>query len=386
MSGASILNQRLADQFAARQRSDLQRVLMPPADSGTLDFCSNDYLALRHHPQVRQALADAALKYGLGAGASHVLGGHHYQHEALQAELSEWTNRQTGLLFGSGFQAALGALAGLASKDDFIAADRLIHACMIDGAKLSGALLRRFAHNDAEQASALLQQKSAQNAALRWLLCESIYSMDGDIAPLAELIKVAAQHQAVLMLDEAHALGVLGPQGAGLAASLRVSANEVPVLMLTFGKALGSAGAALMGDASLQAALVNSARAFVYTTAMPPALAAATRTCVRLTRAGDDRRGKLYQNIAQFRENCAALGVQLSEQPYATPIQALIVGASAKAIRLRDQLLAAGFLVAAVRPPTVPAGMARLRISLSSAHKAADIHALVVALARLLQT
>jgi len=385
MSASELLQQRLAEQSDRRQRLDLQRRLLPAAANGTLDFCSNDYLALRRDEAVRQAFSDAAQKYGLGAGASHVLGGHHPEHEALQAELSEWTNRPAGLLFGSGFQAALGALAGLASKQDFIAADRLIHACMIDGAKLSGATLRRFAHNDAESAERLFLQKPAQNAALRWLLCESVYSMDGDVAPLLSLLKVAAQHRAVLMLDEAHALGVLGPQGAGLAAKCGLGTAEVPVLMLTFGKALGSAGAALMGEHWLQDALINSARAFVYTTAMPPALAAATRTSVRLARFGDDRRAKLQENIAQFRAQCTKLGILLLAHADATPIQAIVVGASARALNLRDQLSAGGFLVAAVRPPTVPVGMARLRISLSCAHQSNEICALVEALARALE-
>ena len=386
MSASELLQQRLAEQFDRRQRLDLQRKLMPAAASGMLDFCSNDYLALRHDKAVRQAFSDAALKYGLGAGASHVLGGHHPEHEALQVELSEWTNRQTGLLFGSGFQAALGALAGLANDHDFIAADRLIHACMIDGAKLSGATLRRFSHSDPESAERLFLQKPAQTAALRWLLCESVYSMDGDVAPLSALMKVAAQHRAVLMLDEAHALGVIGPKGAGLAAKCAASAAEVPVLMLTFGKALGSSGAALMGDAWLQDALVNSARAFVYTTAMAPALAAATRVCVRLARSGDARRGKLQENIAQFRTHCEKLGILLLAQAEATPIQAIVVHDSARALNLRDRLSASGFLVAAVRPPTVPIGMARLRISLSCAHQTAEISALVEALARALES
>lgn len=385
MSAALILQQRLDAARLLRLQQDLQRTLMPCAGLGTLDFCSNDYLALRQDNGVRQAFADAAQTYGLGAGASHVLGGHHFEHEALQAELSEWTNRRCGLLFSSGFQAALGALAGLVEKDDFIAADRLIHACMIDGAKLSGANMRRFAHNDPAQAEQLLQQQPAQQAPLRWLLCESIYSMDGDVAALPELIKVGQRQQAALVLDEAHALAVLGPNGAGLAAVHASSSADIPVLMLTFGKALGSAGAALLGDSWLEDALINRARAFVYTTAMPPALAAATRTCVRLARTGDDRRTKLFQNIALFRQRCAALGVQLLTQPHATPIQAIIVGASLRALNARDALMRAGFLVAAVRPPTVPNGIARLRISLTSAHKSKEIDALVEALARALE-
>ena len=382
---ASVLQQRLAERSAQRLRLDLQRKLMPPALTGTLDFCSNDYLALRQDAAVRQAFSDAAHQYGLGAGASHVLGGHHVEHDALQAELSEWTNRKVGLLFGSGYQAAIGAMAGLAEKQDFIAADRLIHACMIDGARLSGATLRRFAHNDPESAERILLQKPAQNAALRWLLCESVYSMDGDVAPLSALLKVAENNQAVLVLDEAHGLGVLGPQGAGLAARCGANAAELPVLMLTFGKALGSAGAALMGEHWLQDALINSARAFVYTTAMPPALAAATRTCVRLARYGDARRAKLQENIGQFRAHCEKLGVPVLAQAEPTPIQAIIVGESARALKLRDRLNAAGFLVAAVRPPTVPIGMARLRISLSSGHQSHDIYALVNSLARALE-
>ncbi len=384
MSAALILQERQAQARELRLRNDLQRTLMLCAPAGMLDFCSNDYLALRGDHQVRQAFADAAHTYGLGAGASHVLGGHHIEHEALQAELSEWTNRQCGLLFSSGFQAALGALAGLVDKHDFIAADRLIHACMIDGAKQSGATLRRFAHNDPDQAELLLQQKLAQQAPLRWLLSEAVYSMDGDVAALPELIKVARNQQAALVLDEAHALGVLGPSGAGLAALHAAGSQDIPVLMLTFGKALGSAGAVLLGDSWLQDALINSARAFVYTTAMPPALAAATRVCVRLARAGEDRRARLFHNIAQFRRRCEALGVMLLAQPQATPIQAMLVGTSRRALNLRDALQTAGFLVAAVRPPTVPSGMARLRISITSAHQPSEIDALAEALARAL--
>jgi 8-amino-7-oxononanoate synthase len=369
---------RVQQALQARERDHNRRRLMP-ADGSGVDFTSNDYLSLRADAAVKTAFAEAAQRYGLGAGAAHLLGGHHEEHIALADALSSWTNRACAGLFASGFQAAIGIISALIDSKDLVFADRLIHACMIDACRQAQAPLRRFQHHDVRHAQALLQQPSARAAPLRWLLLESLYSMDGDSPDIDAFCQLARSEKACIMLDEAHALGVLGPQGSG--AMHARHEDVVAAQMLTFGKALGSSGAAIMGAPWLADVLANFSRAFIYTTAMPPANAAATRHCVALARTQQWRRDQLFAHIALWQRCCALHGVVLAHQ-YASPIQIVPMLQSARALAVKSSLAAQGFHVAAVRAPTVPKGQARLRITLNVAHTASQIEALAEQLAR----
>lgn len=344
-----------------------------------LDFSSNDYLGLRSEPGLRQAFAEAAQRYGVGAGASHLLGGHHPEHARLEAQLCEWTNRPAAALFASGFQAALGVFGAFVEATDTVFADRLSHACLLDGARASGATLRRFSHNDLTHAKELMQRRSSGAESLSWLVSESVFSMDGDQAPVAGLANLARRQNASLILDEAHALGVLGPEGAGLASANSLSVDDCPVLMLTFGKALASAGAAIVGAQATIDAIINFSRPWIYTTAMPPALAAATGASVQRLRSADDLRARLEHNIAHFRHQAEQLGLPLAASTHA--IQPVMLGGK-DVVAISRGLMDAGFYVPAVRSPTVPKHTERLRVSLSSTHQPSQISALCQALAR----
>jgi 8-amino-7-oxononanoate synthase len=340
-----------------------------------LDVASNDYLGLAFDPSVRSAFADAAMRQA-GARASHLLGGHHPAHERLEAELADWLGYPRVLLFSTGYMAALGAIGAVLGRHDLIVEDRLNHACLIDAARLSGARLLRYAHGDAAAAEAVLRAQPDRRA----LLCtDSVFSMDGDLAPLSELAQLAQRERALMMVDEAHAIGVLGPEGRGACAAAGLTDQQVPLLMLTFGKALGVAGAAIACSAALAEALLHGARSFVYTTAMPPAQASALAAALRCVRTGEALREQLADNVRRFRTGAARLGVPLL--PSATAIQAIPIGADADTLALAEELFRRGVYAPAIRPPTVPAGQARIRISLSAVHTPADIDSLLRALA-----
>jgi 8-amino-7-oxononanoate synthase len=345
--------------------------------AGLVDFSSNDYLGLRANAQLAQVFADAALEHGLGAGASHLLGGHSSVHQQLAEALCNWTGYEAAALFASGFQAALGAFGALAQAKDLIVADRLAHACLLDGAQYCGASLRRFSHNNVVRAEALLSQQQMHEDALKWLVTESVFSMDGDQAPVQDLALLAKAQSAVLMIDEAHAIGILGKHGAGLVAASGLSADSVPVLMVTFGKALGSAGAAILGSKQTIAAIENFSRPYIYTTAMPNALAAATTYSVRLVQKSDHLRDQLFENIRYFRTRAQALGLALSESLHA--IQPMLIG-HADVVNASQLLEQAGFVVPAVRAPTVPKGEQRLRVSLNASHTCMQLDNLLTAL------
>ncbi|WP_256645823.1 8-amino-7-oxononanoate synthase [Thermomonas paludicola] len=341
-----------------------------------LDFCSNDYLGLSQHPRVLAALRDAESAGGI---ASHLVCGHHAQHAALEAELADWLQAPRALLFGSGYMANLAVLQTLLGKGDVCVQDRLNHASLIDGARLSGCILKRYRHADADAAAAQLAAH-AEGAAL--LASDGVFSMDGDISPLRALAAAACRHAATLYIDDAHGAGVLGEAGRGSVDAAGLPGDGVPLRLVTFGKALGSAGAAVVGDADLIEHLAQAARPGIYTTALPPALAAATRASVRLVRSaeGDRLREQLRGNIARFRAGAARLGLPL--MPSDTAIQPLQIGADADALAMSRALEDSGHWVAAIRPPTVPEGSARLRIALSAAHLPAHIDALLDALGR----
>lgn len=354
------------------------------ADDGCIDFCSNDYLGLARHPALAQAMAESALREGVGAGASHLVSGHGREHEALERELAEFTGRERALVFSTGYMANLGVLTALADRDDLLLEDRLNHASLIDAALL--ARTRRFiryAHGDAAAADRLLSGNTAASRGAALLVTDGVFSMDGDIAPLPALAAAARRHGAWLIVDDAHGIGVLGKQGAGCCEFFDLDVTEVPVLIGTFGKALGSFGAFVAGDAALIELLLQRARTYIYTTALPPAVAAATRVALQLVQREAWRRQKLQEHIALFRAGAARRGLPLMDSP--TAIQPVVLGSAAKALATSAALRRAGYRVTAIRPPTVPAGSARLRVTLSAAHETAQIAGLLAALEQALQ-
>ena len=341
-----------------------------------LNFASNDYLGLAQHPALREALVASAARWGVGATAAHLLGGHRDEHAALEESLARWTGRERALLFSDGWMANLGVVAALLEADDVCVQDKLNHASLIDAARLAGCELKRYPHGDVD--GARRQLESRPEAAVL-LASDGVFSMDGDVAPISALASACTDEQALLMIDDAHGLGVLGPEGAGSIAEAALTQDDVPILMATLGKALGVAGAFVAGSAALIDGLVQQARTYIYTTAMPPALAAAARKAVDVARFEGWRRDRLAQLIAHFRAGAAMRG--LSSSASRTPIQPIVVGTSDAALAASAKLEEAGFYVPAIRPPTVPEGKARLRIALTALHSESDVERLLAALA-----
>ena len=379
------LRQRIAD--ARAQRAAMHRVrsrrtvtrrdgVRCEVDGHWLTgFCSNDYLGLSQHFAVVNALQDAASREGAGGTASHLVCGHHVAHTALETEVAEWLGVPRALLFGSGFIANLAVVQALLGEDDACVQDRLNHASLIDAARLAGCRLRRYPHADAEGA---LRQLRASPDGAALLATDGVFSMDGDIAPLRQLALVARAQRALLYVDDAHGAGVLGPEGRGSVAEAGLDLEAVPLRLVTLGKALGGHGALVAGDADLVRHLAETARPYLYTTALPPAQAAASLAAVKLARRDQWRRDRLGANIARFREGAARRGFALA--PSETPIQPLACGEDARALAFAQALEAQGLWVAPIRPPTVPEGQARLRIAFSALHAEADVDALLEAL------
>jgi 8-amino-7-oxononanoate synthase len=341
-------------------------------------FCSNDYLGLAQQFEVVAALQDAASREGAGSTASHLICGHHALHEALEREIAEWLGYPRALLFGSGFIANLAVQQALLSEeDDVCVQDRLNHASLLDATRLAGARLRRYPHLDAE--GAMRQLKGAADGAAM-LVSDGVFSMDGDIAPLRSLSLVARMQQALFYVDDAHGIGVLGPHGRGSVAEAGLSVQEVPLQLITLGKALGGYGAVVVGEDALVQHLAETARPYIYTTALPPAQAAASLAAVRLARRDEWRREKLTTLIAAFRDGARRHGLELMASD--TPIQPLLCGDEAATLAMSASLENAGFLVGAIRPPTVPEGKARLRVTLSALHTPQQVEALIEATAR----
>ncbi|HEV2622490.1 MAG TPA: 8-amino-7-oxononanoate synthase [Frateuria sp.] len=384
---ASLL-QRLAIQTSERAHADLLRRTRTVAhaegpwleigDRRLICFCSNDYLDLARHPQLIAAFKRVADDEGVGSTAAHLVCGHRREHAQLEEALAEWTGRERALLFSTGYMANLGVMQALLSRGDLCVQDKLNHACLLDGSALAGATLRRYPHGDAAAAA---RQLAGDPQAAALLATDGVFSMDGDRAPLRELAALCRRAGATLMVDDAHGLGVLGPEGAGSVAEAGLGMREVPVLMATLGKALGTHGAFVTGPAPLIEGLIQFARTYVYTTAMPPALAAAALAAVRLARTDGWRRDRLAALIARFRDGATQLGLPLAASD--TPIQPLLLGDAASALAAAKALEARGLLVGAIRPPTVPAGQARLRITLSAAHEEEHVDRLLDALAAL---
>jgi 8-amino-7-oxononanoate synthase len=343
-----------------------------------LSFAGNDYLGLAQHPLVIAALKRTADDEGVGSTAAHLICGHRAEHAALEEALAEWTGRERALLFSTGYMANLGVMQAMLRPGDVCVQDKLNHACLLDGAALAGAELKRYPHGDVDGAARQLASRAEAGALLA---TDGVFSMDGDLAPLRELAKLCDREDATLMVDDAHGLGVLGEDGAGSLSALDLGQRDVPVLMATLGKALGCQGAFVAGSAGFIEGLTQSARTYVYTTAMPPAVAAAALAAVRVARTESWRREKLAALIRRFREGAAELGLPLL--PSDTAIQPLLLGAAEAAMGAAGLLEERGFLVGAIRPPTVPAGKARLRITLSAAHEDEHVDRLLDALASL---
>lgn len=337
-----------------------------------LSFCSNDYLGLANHPDVVKAFQQGVNDYGVGSGAAHLISGHSRAHHALEDELAAFVQRPRALLFSTGYMANLGTVASLVGKDDSVIEDRWNHASLIDAGRSSGAQLRRYQHNDMDS---LQQQLNSAGDGNKLVVTDGVFSMDGDISRLDEIASIAQQHSAWLMVDDAHGLGVLGEQGRGSLDYFQLALQDVPVLMGTLGKALGTFGAFVAGSDDLIEFLVQQARTFVYTTALPSAVAEATRASLRLTQSEQWRRDKLVALIKRFRDGAQQLGFPLMEST--TPIQPLIIGDNARALRLSEQLYAKGILISAIRPPTVPENTARLRITFSADHEEQDVDTLL---------
>jgi len=340
-----------------------------------LSFCSNDYLGLASHPQVIAAFKEGAERFGVGSGAAHLITGHSYAHEALEEELAAFVRRPRALLFSTGYMANLGVVTALTGRGDRVFEDRLNHASLIDAAALSAAKLVRYPHNDMR---ALGRKLSAGAGGRRLIATDGVFSMDGDCAPLSAMQELARRHDAWLLVDDAHGFGVLGEQGRGWCVDQLGAGEDNIALMATLGKALGTAGAFVAGSEALVETLIQQARTFVYTTAGPPALAWATRAALRLVREGDGLRERLHANIDYFRRGAAALGVPL--MPSQTAIQPVPVGESVAAVSLSEALRGRGVLVTAIRPPTVPRGAARLRVTLSANHRTEHLDRLLEAL------
>jgi 8-amino-7-oxononanoate synthase len=339
-------------------------------------FCSNDYLGLSQHLDVVSALQEAAAWHGVGSTGSAGVSGHHAEHAAFEREMAQWLGYERGLYFGSGYQANLAVLQSLLGEGDLCVQDKLNHACLIDGARLSRCELKRYPHADVEAA---MRQLMTRRDGLALLATDGVFSMDGDQAPLADLALVARAQDALLYVDDAHGIGVLGPEGRGSLAVAGLGAREVPLLLVPLGKAFGGQGAMLLGSAALVGHVAETARPYLYSTAPAPAMAAAMRASLRLIRSQPWRRAKLASLVARFRRGASALGLPLQES--FTPI---VLGDNARALAVSEALEAAGYLVTAIRPPTVPEQQARLRITLSCEHGERDVDGLLAALAQAL--
>ncbi len=341
-----------------------------------LSFCSNDYLGLAGHPLVKKALIDAAEKTGVGSGAAHLLTGHSHYHHQLEEALATFSGQKRTLLFSSGYQANMSVISGLMTRGDMVIQDKLNHASLLDGGRLSAARGLRYHHRD--MTSLLTRLKQSDGIARRLIVSDGVFSMDGDLAPLPELVALAKQYNSGLMIDDAHGFGVLGKGGRGSISHWKIATSDSPIIVGTFGKAFGTAGAFVAADQHVIETLIQQARPYIYTTAQPAPIAAATLAALNLAQQENWRRDKLYTLIAQFKQGVADLGLVL--MPSSTPIQPLLVGDDKRALAIGDFLEKAGLLVGVIRPPTVPEKSARLRITISACHTQEDIEKLLITL------
>ncbi len=342
-----------------------------------LSFCSNDYLGLANHPQVIAAFKQGAERYGVGAGASHLISGHSLAHHALEEELADFVGAPRALLFSTGYMANLGVAASLMGRCGHVFEDKLNHASLIDAARLCQARVKRYAHGAVDKLESLLAAANGE----KLILSDGVFSMDGDFAPLPDLVAAARRHEAWLLVDDAHGLGVVGDSGRGCFEHFDLALNEPAILMGTLGKAFGTFGAFVAGSETLIESLIQEARTYIYTTALPPAVAEATRASLRLARSEVWRRERLREHVRFFKRGAQTLGLKLL--PSDTPIQPVILGEPGQAMAASRHLREQGILVCAIRPPTVPAHSARLRITFSAAHELAHVERLLETLAGL---
>ena len=381
MSLDHVLQARLQarrEQALYRQRlttESPQQPLLKVGGTEFLSFTSNDYLGLANHPKVKAAMQKGIEQYGVGSGASHLVCGHSAAHEQLEHALAILTGRSKAVLFSSGYMANTGIISALLDKADGVFEDRLNHASLLDGGLLSGARFQRYQHNDVADLQRRLAKSEVRH---KMVVTDSVFSMDGDLAPLSDLATTCEQNDAWLMLDDAHGLGVLGPNGGGAALHCGLDEQQAPIYMGTLGKALGVYGAFVAGSEILTDAMVQFARSYIYTTAVPPAVAMAANASVQLLTEEAWRQTHLQQLIKVFRVGAADLHLPLMASQ--TAIQPLLIGDADKAMQVSHALKDMGILVTAIRPPTVPANSARLRITLTAAHSQPQVELLLDAL------
>lgn len=384
------LNARLqgrSEKQLMRQRRQLASPQQPQVTvdgKALLSFCSNDYLGLANHPDVISAFKRGLDTYGAGSGSSHLVSGHTKAHAALEEELADFTGRSRALLFGSGFMANVGVLTTLLGEKDQVFEDKLNHASLLDGGQFSGAAFRRYPHKDLDRLDVMLDSASPEG--LRLLVSDGVFSMDGDIAPLEPLLALADKHRAMTMIDDAHGFGCLGKHGGGLVEAAQeggaqIDETRLAVLVGTLGKAFGTAGAFVTGSEALIETLIQFCRPYIYTTAMPAAVAVATSASLRLVKNEHWRREHLKKLVQQFRSSAAQLGLELLDSP--TQIQILMLHTPERALAASAALEQQGIMVTAIRPPTVPPGTSRLRLTFSAAHTEQQVDQLLTALAAL---
>ena len=374
--GATLQQRKKDGLYRSRRISDSPQGVDAIIDGkAVINFCSNDYLGLANHPQIKQALIQGAEKYGTGSGSAHLVNGHSRAHHQLEEELAEFMGYPRALLFSTGYMANLGIAQALCGRGDKIFEDRLNHASMLDAALLSGARLQRYAHNNFADLNTKLQ--TAGNTE-KLIMSDGVFSMDGDLAPLPQLSDIAQQYDSWLMLDDAHGIGVLGKKGRGCIEHFNCSHKDVPIVMGTLGKAFGTSGAFVAGSDELIETLIQFSRSYIYTTASSPAMAEATRCSLKILQAANEEREYLQQLIRYFSNSATELGLHLMPSPSA--IQPILIGDTNEAKKISQALFEQGFLVTAIRPPTVPDGTARLRVTLSAAHKEQHIDKLLNAL------
>lgn len=382
--------QQLQQQSLYRQRQITdgpQQVHLQSNGKQVLSFCSNDYLGLANHPDIAKALKKGLDTYGVGSGAAHLVSGHSRAHHELEEALAEYTGRSRALLFSTGYMANLGIVNALMGKGDIVFQDKLNHASLIDAALLSASLsssqLKRYPHNDLKNISRQLQKVALlPDQPRKLLMSDAVFSMDGDLAPVTQLSALCQQHDTWFMLDDAHGFGVLGKNGAGTAEEYSLNQAHLPIYMATLGKAMGVFGAFVAGSDALIEMLIQKARPFIYTTAMPPALCQATLMSLKISQEQSWRREKLKQLIAQFRAGAEQIGLSLMAST--TPIQPILIGDNDKALKMSQAIEQHGLLVTAIRPPTVPKGTARLRVTLSAEHEEKDIERLLSVLEKVI--
>ena len=374
---AFLKQRKLASLYRHRQTLDSpQGTHISLEGKSYLSFCSNDYLGLANDPRLIEALQIGASKFGVGSGSAHLVSGHSSAHHQLEHALADFVGYDRALLFSTGYMANLGVITALVEKKDTLFQDKLNHASLIDGALLSQATLKRYLHND----PASLQRKMTQldKQQTRLVVTDGVFSMDGDLAPLPELSYVCQQNKGLLVVDDAHGIGVIGKHGQGSVSQYNLTPNEIPLLIGTLGKAFGTFGAFVAGSHDLIETLIQLARTYIYTTALPPAIAYATLCSLDLLKSEEWRRQRLNLLISQFRHHAKQLGLALCDST--TPIQPILIGDSQRALSISQELKDKGILVPAIRPPTVPQGSARLRITFCAQHTDSDLDQLLTAL------